>query len=86
LVFVRNKSSYEHVSNFEWLSRQICLNLALTILPSRLDFCLWGWMKNEVYKRKVDTRHKLLARILDAAVSIKMYEVQLRRTTRDLDT
>jgi len=28
-----------------------------------LDFCLWGWMKCEVYKRKVDTRDELLARI-----------------------
>jgi hypothetical protein len=43
-------------------------------------------MKNEVYKRKAGTRHKLLARILDAAVNIKKREVQLRRTTRDLDT
>ena len=41
-VFVRNKGSYEHVSNTEWVSRQSCLNLARTILPSRLDFCLWG--------------------------------------------
>jgi hypothetical protein len=63
-----------------------CLNLARTILPSHLDFCLWGWMKSEVYKRKVDTRHKLFARILDAAVSIKKSEVQPRRTTRDLGT
>jgi hypothetical protein len=21
-----------------------------------LDFCLWGWMKSEIYKRKVDTQ------------------------------
>jgi len=21
-----------------------------------LDFCLWGWMKSEVYTRKVNTR------------------------------
>jgi hypothetical protein len=28
-----------------------------------LGFCLWGWMKNEVYKTKVDTRDELLARI-----------------------
>jgi hypothetical protein len=25
------------------------------------DFCLWGWMKSEVYKLKVDTRDGLLA-------------------------
>jgi len=32
-----------------------------------LDFGLWGWMKSESYKRMVDTRDELLARILDAA-------------------
>ena len=29
------------------------------------DFCLWGSMKSEVYKRKVDTPDQPLARILD---------------------
>jgi hypothetical protein len=43
-------------------------------------------MKNEVYKREVDTRDELLARILDAAARIKKREDQLRRTTRDLHT
>ena len=51
-----------------------------------LDFCLWGWMKREVYKRKVDTRDELLALILDAAGCIKKREDQLRRTTRYLRT
>ena len=51
-----------------------------------LDFCLWGWLKGEVYKRNVDTREELIARILDAAVLIKKREAQLRRTTRDLRT
>jgi hypothetical protein len=36
-----------------------------------LDFCLWLLIKSEVYKRKVDTRDELLARILDAATRIK---------------
>jgi hypothetical protein len=35
-----------------------------------LDFCLWRWMKSEVYKTEVDTAGELLARILDAAVCI----------------
>jgi hypothetical protein len=35
-----------------------------------LDFCFWGWMKSEVYKRKVDTPDELLARILDVAACI----------------
>jgi len=43
-------------------------------------------MKSEVYKRKVDTRDELLARILDASAGIKNREDQLRRTTRDLRT
>jgi hypothetical protein len=30
-----------------------------------------GWMKSEVYKRKVDTPDELLAHILDAAALIK---------------
>jgi hypothetical protein len=27
-----------------------------------LDFCLWGWMKSEVYEEKVNTRDELVAR------------------------
>jgi hypothetical protein len=41
------------------------------------DFCLSGLMNSEVYGRKVDTRDELLARILDAAASIKKREDQL---------
>jgi len=44
-----------------------------------LNFCLWGCLNSEVYKRKVDTRHDLIAHILDAAAR----ENQVRRTTRD---
>jgi hypothetical protein len=51
-----------------------------------LDVCLWGWMKSEVYKRKVDTRDELLARILGAFACVRTREDQLRRTTRDLRT
>jgi hypothetical protein len=54
--------------------------------PISLDFCLWGWMKSEVYKRKVGTRYGLLDRILGAASCIKKHEDQLRRTTRYLRT
>jgi prophage maintenance system killer protein len=38
------------------------------------------------YKMKVNTPDELLARILDAAASIRKREDQLRRTTRDLRT
>jgi hypothetical protein len=36
-----------------------------------LNFCLWGWMKSEVYRRKVDTWDELLDRIMDATARIK---------------
>ena len=42
---------------------------------TNLDFCLWGWKRNEVYKRKVDIRHELLARNLNrTAACIKKSE------------
>ena len=49
----------------------------------RYDFCLWGWIKSEVYKEKVNTRDKLAARIMNSAALIK-HERQddLRRATR----
>ena len=37
----------------------------------RSDFCLWGWMKSEVYKEKVNTRDELVARIMNSAALIK---------------
>jgi len=49
----------------------------------RLDFCLWGWMKGEVYKEKVNTRDELLARIMNSAALIKQEsQDDLRRATR----
>jgi capsule polysaccharide modification protein KpsS len=43
-------------------------------------------MKSEVYKREVDTRDEMLARIFDAAARINKREDQFRQTTRDLCT
>ena len=37
----------------------------------RSDFCLWGWMKSEVYKEKANTRDELVARIMNNAALIK---------------
>jgi hypothetical protein len=42
--------------------------------------------KERFYKRNVDVRDKLMARILDGAARIKKREDQLRRTARDLHT
>jgi len=49
----------------------------------RLDFCLWGWMKSEVYKEKVNTGDELVARIMNSAALIKQErQDDLRRATR----
>jgi hypothetical protein len=49
----------------------------------RSDFCLWGWMKSEVYKEKVNTRDELVARIMNSAALIKQErQDDLRRAKR----
>jgi hypothetical protein len=51
----------------------------------RSDFCLWGWMKSEVYKEKVNTRDELVARIMNSAELIKQErQDDLRRATRTI--
>jgi hypothetical protein len=35
-----------------------------------LDFCLWEWIKSEVYKEKVNTREELVTRIMNSAALI----------------
>ena len=51
----------------------------------RSDFCLWGWMKSEVYKEKVNTRDELVARIMNSAAIIKQErQDDLRRATRTI--
>jgi len=47
------------------------------------DFCLWGWMKSEVYKEIVNTRDEFVARITNSAAPIKQeHQDDLRRATR----
>ena len=49
----------------------------------RSDFCLWGWMKSEVCKEKVNTRYELVARIMNSAAVIKQErQDDLRKATR----
>jgi len=49
----------------------------------RSDFCLWGWMKSEVYKEKVNTRDELVAGIMNSTALIKQErQDDLRRATR----
>jgi len=48
----------------------------------RLDFCLWGWMKSEVYREKVNRRDELVACIMNSAAVIKQErQDDLRRAT-----
>jgi len=48
----------------------------------RSDFCLWGWMKSEIYKEKVNTRDELIARIMNSAALTKQErQDDLRRAT-----
>jgi len=48
----------------------------------RSEFCLWGWMKSEVYKEKVNTREELVARSMNSAALIKQErQDNLRRAT-----
>ena len=47
------------------------------------DFCLWRWMKSEVYREKVSTRDELVAGIMNSAALIKQErQDDLRRATR----
>jgi hypothetical protein len=39
--------------------------------PYRSCFCLWRWMKIEVYKDKVNARDELIFRIMNSAALIK---------------
>jgi hypothetical protein len=48
--------------------------------------CGGVWTKGKVYKRKVDTKDKMLSSILNAAVHIKKHVDQLRQIIQDLCT
>jgi hypothetical protein len=50
----------------------------------RCDFCLWGWMKSEVYKEKVNTRYELVAHIMNSAALIKQEHQDIRGATRTI--
>jgi hypothetical protein len=51
----------------------------------RSNFCLWGWMKNKVYKEKVNRKDKLVTCIMNSAALIKQErQDDLRRATRSV--
>jgi len=47
----------------------------------RSYFCLWGRMKSEVYKEKVNARDEMAARIMHSAALIKQERQDDLRTT-----
>jgi hypothetical protein len=72
------------VYNIQWVWRYSCFKLARTDLTP-LDFCLWGWLKSEVYKEKVNTRDELVARIMNSAALIKQeHQDDLKRATHTI--
>jgi hypothetical protein len=51
-----------------------------------LDFCLWGWMRSKVYRKKVDTRHEVLDFIMNVIARMKERQDSLRQATRHVLT
>ena len=70
-----------------WIGRGSTINWPLRYPDlTPLDFCLLGFMKSEVYRKKLDTRDELLVNILDVIACIKECQDALRRTTRHVFT
>jgi hypothetical protein len=62
--------------------RYSCLKLAHTYFTP-IDFYLWGWLKSEVYKEKLNTRDELVVRIMNSAALINQErQDDLRRAMR----
>ena len=80
----------QHLNNTfpnKWIGRGSTINWpprSPDLTP--LDFRLWGMMKGEVYREKVDTRDELLVNTLDVIACIKERQDALRRTTRHVFT
>jgi hypothetical protein len=78
-IFGSDNLCHHEKKKFKWTCVLFRMVTDIQLFGLTLDFCLWDWLKIEVYKRKDDRRDKLLARILDAAGGIKKREDQLRR-------
>jgi hypothetical protein len=75
---------YTHTHTHTYIYIYIYIHRSPDLTP--LEFCLWVWMKSEVYRKKVDTRDELLVNILDVIACIKERQDALRRTTRHVFT
>jgi len=66
-------------------SVRMCVRCTLLNETIPSDFCLWGWMKSEVYKEKVNTRDELVNHIMNSAALIKQErQDDLRRATHTI--
>ena len=89
-VSMFGSTNISHCGERVHMNRRLILNGYRDIVvwmsrPNSIKFLfLRGWMKSKGYKRKGDTRDKLIAHILDAAACIKKHEDQLRQMTCDL--
>ena len=77
------RQSYFTVQEFGF-GAQNCASL--TPYCALLDFCLWVWMKSEVYRTKVVTRYKFLDLIMDVIASIKESQEARRRANQHVLT
>ena len=64
----------------------MCVEIQLfEVGACRSDFRLLGWMKNEVYKEKVNTRDELVVGTINSAALVKQErQDDLRRATRTI--
>jgi hypothetical protein len=74
----------EQISSYKRVQFSVGVEIQLFEVGAyRSDFCLWGWMKSEVYKEKVSKRDELVARIMNSAALIQQErQDDLRRATR----
>jgi len=62
-----------------------CGDTAVWSWRVQIRFCMWGWMKSEVYKERVNTRDEMVAPIMNSAALLKQErQDDLRRATRTI--
>jgi hypothetical protein len=63
-------------AHFNSLDSSTCSSPEVQLPPrspdlTPLDFCMWRWMKSEIYEEKVNTRDELVAHIMNNAALLK---------------
>jgi len=97
VILSKKVGMYVYVSYFERFPRYSYITVqefgfgaqhcpSLPPYRAALDFCLWDWMKSEVYSTKVDTRDELLDILMKVIAGIKEHQDALRRATRHVFT